>query len=571
MTPVSKKGCRFLFWSCWLFISLMMASPLVGFFRFGTFTFESGEFKSDRYLILSISKATQDLGFNFLDPVSRQGNVFYQFVPYWALGFLARFFSLDPWAMANIVQLLYAPLFFVLFYLIGKVLLDDPWGALMGTCLTFLFGNLEILLTGTSDFTTYGLFGCIFDFSRQISTFSGDALGLMLGYLAFFFFLKLALAEPGAANRKWVCLFLITAGIAFAFHWLTGLFFLTMCFALLAGVALGNGKMPLGLTLKMAVGTGAVYFLVLLFTHWHVPTSVIFLFGLGVVLFFFWFSPQKLLYVLLGLSLAPLAIYLLVNYLIVRREGSDPNFMHFVTRSVDLAIPLHVYFVAFFPLLVGVFTYWYLCPSGLSRWFCVTLIVGILALVFNHFLGYNNHPYRFIPYSVPLLCLFTAQGLRFLWVEASKQWLVNLPGLFMIGIIGLLLVGSIKNLYFFYYHLLPRLHERVPPGMVQVAQKIEELRTGEPDAVFFVVADHFTMSRLTPFTSAKFFDQSPFQPYDPEIERRERVLWGRSLSDIPQIIKDNFPKVNYLLTYFFDDFKIIPLQAAPGKMLGNPD
>ena len=124
--------------------------------------------------------------------------------------------------------------------------------------------------------------------------------------------------------------------------------------------------------------------------------------------------------------------------------------------------------------------------------------------VFNHAWGYNNHPYRFIPYTSPLLAILAVQGLRSLWEMSGRSRRVRALA---IAMVCLLAVGTVKNLYS-YSRYVGRIQYAVDPGVKQIVAMIETVRAAQPEAVFYLHSPQTHMAQLAPNTGAKFLLRS---------------------------------------------------------------
>ncbi len=223
------RAFLWLFWLSLLFITFLLAGNLAAYLRYGTFAFESGEYYYNRLLSMSMAKAFQTYGINFYDPFSRQEPIFYQFVSYWALGWLAGLLRIEPWTLANVLQLFVPPALFAVIYHLAKFLTGSRAAALAATLLAFLFGSLEFLFTGTDRIIFYGNHAIVLDLLRQLSTFYMDNVGLLLGYFTLFCFLKAGMDERPATRRRWSAAMLLAAAVAFNVHLLTAILILTIC------------------------------------------------------------------------------------------------------------------------------------------------------------------------------------------------------------------------------------------------------------------------------------------------------------------------------------------------------
>ena len=288
-----NRAVRWLFPLSLVFITVLLAGNLAAYFRYGTFAFESGEYYYNRLLSMSMAKAFQTYGVNFYDPFSRQEPIFYQFVPYWCLGWLAGVLGVEPWTLANVLQLLLPPAPFAVIYQLGKLLMGSRLAALAAALLAFLFGSLEFLFTGTDRITIYGDHAIVLDLLRQQSTFYVDNVGLLLGYLALLCFLKAGMTDRPADRRRWSAAMLLTAAVALTVHLLTAILVLTTCALVLAARTIAAGDVPrrrlvcLGLPLAIAYGC------LLAATDFRPPMAAVLGTLAAMGLFFFWHRVKK--------------------------------------------------------------------------------------------------------------------------------------------------------------------------------------------------------------------------------------------------------------------------------------
>ncbi len=499
---------------CWLFslslifITVLLAGNLAACFRYGTFAFESGEYYYNRLLSMSLAKAFQTYGVNFYDPFSRQEPIFYQFVPYWGLGWLATRLGIEPWTLANVLQLFVPPALFAVIYHLAKLLTGNRAAALAAVLLAFLFGSLEFLFTGTDRIIFHGNHAIILDLLRQLSTFYVENIGLALGYFALFCFLKAGLDERPAARRRWSAAMLLSAAAAFNVHLLVAILILATCALMLAARTIAANDVPGRWLICLGLLPAAiVYGYLLVLTDFRPPMESVLATAAAAGLLFFWLSRQKAWFLLLAASVVPVLLYCGWNLYVIHRWGGDPLFYHEKYRAKDLAIPAGVYLGAYFPMLVLAGIALWRSPPPAARWLYRAIGLAILMMVFNHAWGYNNHPYRFIPYTAPLLAILAVQGLRSLWATGARS---RLARMLAIAMVCLLAVGIGKNLYS-YSRYAGRLQYAIDPGVKEIAAMIETVRATRPEAVFYLYSPRIQMAQLAPYTGARFLLRSYLQ------------------------------------------------------------
>ena len=346
-----RRAFPWLFWLSLVFITCLLAGNAAARVRYGTFAFESGEYYYNRLLSMSLAKAYQAYGVNFYDPFSRQEPIFYQFVPYWCLGWLAGCLGLEPWTLANIAQLFVPPALFAVIYHLARFLTGSRPAALSGTLLAFLFGSLEFLFTAADRMTIYGDHAIVLDLLRQLATFYMDNVGLLLGYLTLLCFLKAGLERAPcthgrgrpAARRRWSAAMLLSAAAAFNTHLLTAVLIIVTCSLALAARTIAAGDVPRRRLGRVGLPAGIAYGCLLAATGLRPPMAAVLAALAAAGLFFFWHSRQKTWYLLLAAALLPVLLYCAWNLDVIYRWGGKPLFYHEKYRLKDLAVPVGTY------------------------------------------------------------------------------------------------------------------------------------------------------------------------------------------------------------------------------------
>lgn len=500
--------------------------------------FQEADFFRDQMLVLSLAENARVHGPQMLDPLDREQPVFYNFAVPWTWGLLARMTGQPPWAPAHFLQMLLpVAAFFLLAFLFRRLGLPPGWAGLAAT-LTFFFEPLFFC------YRQYGDHATLLPFSSFFAGPFPDSYGTLCALFSLACFLHwhegVLASPPGTSWRPGLRLayagFAVAAVLAGLFQLLAFVFL----FLLVGSVLFCRHFHPPGALaariLPAALGLG----LVLLF--WLGPPSPapLWVLALGVAVAFLaalTFSPRR---ALLLLSIPP---FILLPALVglemaaVLRSGLDPSLYQSGIRVRDLGVPVYAAALAFLPcLLLLPFAFWR-APGDRQRLFA-GLLLGTLAATYNHYFGYNNHPYRFFPMAQPLwiaLALLGAHSLA-LAPPSPLRWvgrrLVTLAALgFALGVF--LLVSDLPRT------LRPILGP-VPADLAALGAALETYRRDHPEAIVLAVprGDHtdqeagdltFSTYHLAPFTAIRFFDSSFLS-----FQRRRRMDYstGRQLSAI---------------------------------------
>lgn len=517
------------------------------FFRavslYGTILLETGEFYGDRLLNMSIAKTAQELGINFLDPFNRMEPIFYQFPGWWGLGFLARFSGLHPWTVANLIHLFYVPAFFLIAWKLGGLIIRNRGAVIAGIAILFLFGNLEWFYSHEYQ-KVYGAHAIILPFLQQTFGFYIDSYGMLFGYGALFVWF--VLLQAGSFDWKKTILFWIAATVSFCLHFLPALFFILAIMLLLFSSTLtacstAQRKKIGGILAVIAI----LYLAALGYRSSRPPMAVIALTAGMVWLTFLRYDRNRLRY---AVPLVPMAFMLLVagaNLLAFKAHYSFLlNDYNATVRSVDLAIPAHVLLICYFPVFVLALVSLVREEEERWRWIKWSLVLASLAVIGNGALGYNNHPYRYIPYTYPLWALLAGDGL----VRLLRVWKNPIAATILALTSVTLCLGIWSNIDHRSRYSVGN-SRQIDPLVLALAGMIETERKKDPGAIFYVEPVDFDrtrlgldVSRLAPYTAAHFFGAS-------DINFRSGYRDCRTAEEMFRTAHDNALRVDYLITY----------------------
>ena len=252
---------------------------------------------------------------------------------------------------------------------------------------------------------------------------------------------------------------------------------------------------------------------------------------------FFWFSQQKKTYLLLVLSFVPVAAFTAISLYVVAKGGGEPFRYNDRIRELDIAFPFYVYVISYLPMLILAAIAIWKTPDRRMRFYLGGFAVTILALSFNHLLGYNNHPARFVVSSFPILCILASVGI-FRLAQWKRKGTPALIGLFCI----LLFLGIFQNIGQRTFHVAATTPRPISPWIAPTVEAMDRVRAENKDAVFYVWPLKIHTVNLTPYTGAKFFyrwlfysDDNTLSELFNQLDRSQTIdelfrrIWGQNL------------------------------------------
>lgn len=468
----------------------------------GTLFFVAGDFYFDRIFSLAMIRTAYEYGINFLDPVSRDVNVFYQFGFYWLVGILGRLIRINPISVLNFLGFLAPGALFAAVYLFGKSMTGSRWKGLAGAWVAFAFAMFESLDPPVERYgKIFGEHAVVMPFSLQLSAPYIDTFGLIFSFFGFYF---LHSGIHGKQERKeWrLWAFVICGFFALLTHLLQGILFLLVSFAILfSETALDRaGKKPWP---WVTGGVLIIYVVSLIYFEQHLPMAFLAAFGATAFSALLFFSNKRKWVAALAGAIGLVGMVFLLNYLKV--SGGEGSFGAYNAdiRMKELSIPAGVLLYHFFPVLaLGLAS----LLSSSRRAIYGGLLLVTFAAVFNDQLGYNNHPYRFITYSAPIWAILAVEGWAVL-DQRLRRWKVARP-LLAFFFAAALAPGVVYGIQWF--SRFGTMIDPINPLMPRVAKVIDTVRATKPETVVAVdeELDHIRMD-LAALSGARF-DQDSF-------------------------------------------------------------
>lgn len=483
-------------------VSLVIAWPLLrAWMTGGSRDLIAGAFYTDRLFNLALIRTAYDYGATFLDPIGRDRPVFYQFGFHWLVGIGARVLGLSPVTLLNGLMLLLPGAAFLVLCFFAFQVTGNGALALAAAGLCFAFGRFQALPWVTPSYgPMYGDHGVVIPFAQHLSGPYTDNFALLGTYLSLGFLLKHL-----RAKRQFVPLaaFVFFAFAALFCHLLHGILFLLAAFLVILFQAEG-GQVAKRRAFRVVYGAAIVLYVVALIGfHARIPMSLLAAFGLLVFsLLFTLRAPCRAttaFVVAVGLAGAIVA----ANLWALAKFGTSLSGYSEDVRLKKLAVPLGVMLLNFWPLWVPLAWACRRLPERRILW---PLVLATLLAFFNDRLGYNNHPYRFIPYSIPIWCTLAVLGLRGLW--RALHW----RPVFWLTAAGLMWGGVYNVCWFGTYGMNV---DRGAPWILALAQRIDADRAENPAKIYALSPKlQEARSELAIFTGARLLPHS-FLTYEP--------------------------------------------------------
>ena len=531
-----------------IFMLYFCSGHLLAFaWQHGGFRFESGEYHSDRIDNMAFAMAAKTLGPTFLDPVNKSDLIFYQHFGYWLLGGASNLIHLEPWTLANIVHVFYPILLGAAALFTFIQITDRFYISLVSIFLLFSFGNLDFVYQEPQ---WYGMHAILLTFSKQTYGFYMDSYSLVFGITALGCFVK-ARKEESAG-------FFLPAGSALTSltiltHYLSGLYI--FCVLLASCICWSTDWLKLWRVLRSNKPTACLvlslfisYYFILGAYGWRPPMLIIGGYIAASFVCIARYRTTSRYYLFLGLgAILPIA-YTGLNVFSIYSSGADGLNYNTNIRNIDLSIPAWTYIRAYAPVLLGCIAAVVLEPRKESKRLYIAIIAVSLIFIFNAEMGYNNHPYRFIPYSMPFLVCISVKGFYELARNARSSRVIARALLYSLTLgtgICLFTLGAKENL---------NEHARFSPSQNRLVDKDIDVISdflnrfpGNHDSIFFVDPRVVSMRGLAPYTSVRLAASSMTNPRQ-NLDERDYQEGLISLITLLQKQSTKRLKIDYVLS-----------------------
>jgi len=509
-----------------------------------------GEFYRDRYFNLALVKTAMEYGYQYLEPIGRNETIVYQFSGFWLLAKLANLFSTDAATIMTIALLLMRPALVLSMTAIAVSLGAKKSTALIASIIAFYFVGFEEQFFGNK---TYGVHAVIMPVARQFAGPYLDSIACVIGYMGTASLLHTIQKTRSLRQippQKFL-VFVVLSALSFVIHYLSALFFITLNFAFIASSILTQGsnqtskKFDAPLLLTVAVS----HFCLLLLTDFLPPMRWFAIWGAILWSYCFWRGDRSHRVLLIGfvLTIVPMGILIYDNYAAYRAAYADLQTYNENVRQTDLTVPFFIVMASFFPLWIGIArSVW--SSKRFERAILLSGFAVCLAATFNAHVGYNNHPYRFLAFSLPILGLWGVLGLFQFAAFSMRTERFRAP--VMVCAATMIVLVAISNVRGWQTN---RLHwfTQSPPFPSQIMQElakfIDDSRQDERDSVFFVdrsiVETHF----LASYTGAHFYYDS-HRAYAVPASHLDDLLRDGSPQEIVAGLRGYGGKFKYLVT-----------------------
>jgi len=353
-----------------------------------------------------------EYGHQHLEPIGRNETIVYQFSGFWLVVELANLFSTDASAIMTIALLLMTPTLVLSMTAIAVSLGVKRVTALIASIMAFYFVGFEDTFFG---YKIYGEHALIMPLARQFAGPYLDSIGCALGYLgtaSLLSYLQKTRNKEKFVNHHFFA-FVFLSALSFVVHHLSALFFIALDFAIIASsimtreVDAPTKKFDLPVLAAIALSH-----LVLLILSDFLPQMRWFaVWGAILWSYCFWRAERRHRVLLIGfvLTIVPMGVLIFDNYQAYRAAYSDLQSYNENVRQTDLTIPFFVVMACFFPLWIGNISSM-LTSKRFERSVLLSGLAVCPAATFDAHVGYNNHPYRFLAFSLPWTRLWGGIG-----------------------------------------------------------------------------------------------------------------------------------------------------------------
>lgn len=530
------------------------------------FRFESGEYITDRIDNMAFAMAAKSIGPNFLDPVNRTDPLFYQYFGYWVLGGLSRIAQLEPWTLANITHVFFPILFMVSALFTFNQIAGRFWVSLSSILVLFCFGNLEIVYGQPKWF---GLHAIMLTFSKQTYGFYLDSYSLIFGIAAIGFFVR-----AHKNNRPHPSLLIAASlnSLALLTHYLSGLYVFSTILSMTVAWSTNWNRLRVSLTRNRVHALILIlfflsYICILFHWEWRPPMSVIAAYVVSAVTYFAFYGLGWRYYLYLLASILVPCMFAGLNLYIIHAAGSDGLFYNSNIRSINLSIPLKELAFAYAPVILGCVIAICLETRKEVRLIFISMITASFAFIFNSELGYNNHPYRFIPYSMPFLVFISLCGYFDLTkqiVRSQKLW-IRLIGLLPLMTGSLLYVLGVRSNLEEHARFAPSQNKQIDHKVDTISSYLNKI-SGDRESAFLIDPRMVSMRSLSPYTRVNLASTSMTNPRGNSHERQYLESTDSLTSLIAKLSTTN-TKIDYVLTT--EDLSTIAVKISEGPVIDS--
>lgn len=506
-----------------------------------------GEYLGDRLINASIIKNFKEYGLNFTDPINRTTPIFYQFFFHGLVAKLSNLFNTTVWQQLLFIQLLVTPIFFIFIYWLSQFFLKSRYLSLIVSIIVFFSAGLQGVIPGTEYSASYAGHAVIMDFYRHLFGPYFDTYGMLFGYGAIAVWVHI-LCRPSHKLILKVLAFVILMTFTILTHYLSALFFLLCMF--LTYLCYSYVKIET-LRIKKAywfLFIGVLFHLALLFIYkFIIPMKLLIALGGYFILCGFYFGKTKKELSILIISLLPTFVFVAYNLYIVSSAGSSFSGYNDQVRQKDLSVPFWVVMECYFPYYLGSLLFVILEKNKITRSVGIGLFLATIVGVFNHYFGYNNHPYRFIAYSHPVLILLTGIALIKIYnlLRESKKYLSS----YIFATIFIILISMNARYTSVKLGELFANSSVTNPDLLQISKEVEQIHLQNPNQYIALHGTHPVFIAYK--TKAKFYYRvHSINPNATEFKDGEFLSSGKisSVKELKDFLNENSLPISMYIT-----------------------
>ena len=286
----------------------------------------------------------------------------------------------------------------------------------------------------------------------------------------------------------------------------------------------------------------------------------------AVTYFAFYGSDWRYYLYLLASILAP-CMFAGLNLYIIHAAGSDGLFYNSNIRSINLSIPFNEIAFAYAPVILGCVIAICLETRKEVKLIFISMIMVSFSFIFNSELGYNNHPYRFIPYSMPFLVFISLCGYFDLTkqiVSSNKLW-IRLIGLLPLVSGSLLYALGVRSNLEEHARFAPSQNKQIDHNVHTISSYLNKI-SGDRESAFLIDPRMVSMRSLSPYTRVSLASTSMTNPRGNSHER-QYLESTDSLTALIARLSTTSTKIDYVLTT--EDLSTIAVKISEGPVVDS--
>lgn len=260
---------------------------------------------------------------------------------------------------------------------------------------------------------------------------------------------------------------------------------------------------------------------------------------------------QDLLFSFNIFAVLPVIFLVIANIFVLIQSGGEAFAYNSNVRGKALFIPLEVFILSYLPVFFYSLYAVYYENDKNKKFLKGSLLIVSLMFIFNHLFGYNNHPYRFIGYTYPLMAILAAIG----FVDFLKSNIQH-KKIIMLLTVFLFFLGVGSNIGF-YKKFAFSSTRTVSKDVLGIAENLDKINKEAKNSVVYIDRrineSGVSPLQLAPYTGINFFYNyyvSLNQDFSEKgIKLQEGYEKSRSKDEFIAFLAENNVNIDYIVTW----------------------